>query len=428
MITSWQVDFYNSAAFWGVLVAVVVLVRLLGTSGRVKGLALLVLSSALILAIPGFGIGGLTAVLGFAGVTLWAARRLCRPGDDRPAWRRLIVILGVLAVLGFLGFFKYQFLQGLLIGPLVRDALIARPSGTPTSTSSHIFLIGVSYFSFKAIHTIVEAYRRSIPAVEGLVYLNYITFFPAFVSGPISRYPHFAAQMGPVERGTLRRDLAQGGERIVHGLFKKLVLVKLIFPYVLGQGTPLGAMGAGEVAVGLYAYALYFYFDFAGYTDMAIGAARLMGMELPENFNRPFLQKNIRELWSSWHMSLTNWLVDYIYWPLVRKLRNREFFQARPVLLSIVGMNATFIACGAWHGEAFHFILWGIYHGMGISLLMLYQRQKRSIRVPAVQRYFRSRASHVVGAVGTFHFFALGLALFVLDLQQLRELLGAFLR
>jgi len=428
VITPWQFEFYNSAMFWGVLVAVVVLVRLMGTSARGKRLVLLVLSSALILAIPRFGIGGLAAVWALAGVTLWAARRLCRPGDDRPGRRRLIATLGVLTVLGFLSFFKYQFVQDVLIGRVIKDTLVGRPPGAPATPYDHLLLIGVSYFSFKAIHTIVEAYRRSIPAVDGMVYLNYITFFPAFLSGPISRYPHFAAQMGPLKRGTLGRDLALGGERIVHGAFKKVVLVTLIFPYVLGQGKPLGAMGAGEVAIGLYAYALYFYFDFAGYTDMAIGAARLMGMELPENFNRPFLQRNIRDLWSSWHMSLTNWLVDYIYWPLVRKLRNLEFFQTRPVLLSIVGMNLTFIACGAWHGEALHFILWGIYHGMGISLLMIYQRQKRAIRIPWLQRYFRSRASRAVGMVGTFHFFALGLALFVLDLGQLRELLGALLR
>ena len=417
MITAWRFEFYNSAAFWGVLVAVVVLVRLLGASARVKALALLVLSSGLILALPSVGPGGLALFLGFAGATLWTARLLCRDSDGTGR-RRLIAILGILGVLGFLAFFKYWVVQDVLRGRGFRAA-------TP---SDHLFLIGVSYFSFKAIHTIVEAYRRSIPAVDGLVYLNYITFFPAFISGPISRYPQFATQMGPVERGTLRRDLIQGGERIVHGLFKKLVLVKLTFPYVLGQGKALGALEPWEVAVGLYAYAFYFYFDFAGYTDMAIGAARLMGMELPENFNRPFLQRNIRDLWSSWHMSLTNWLVDYIYWPLVRKLRNLEFFQARPLLLSIVGMNVTFLACGAWHGEALHFILWGAYHGAGISLLMIYQRRKRSIRAPLVQRYFRSRTSRVVGSVVTFHFFALGLALFVLDLGQLRELLGALLR
>ena len=418
MITSWRFEFYNSPTFWGVLVVVVILVRLLGTSARAKGLALIVLSSVLILAIPGFTIGGLAAVWGFAGITLGVARRLCRAGGDTPRQRRLIATLGVLAVLGFLGFFKYQFVQ---------DALVGR-HGAPAIPSGHLSLLGVSYFSFKAIHTIVEAYRRSIPSVDGLVYFNYITFFPAFLSGPISRYPQFAEQMGPLERGTLPRDLALGGERIVHGLFKKVVLVTLIFPYILGQGKPPGEMGAAEIAIGLYAYAFYFYFDFAGYTDMAIGAARLMGMELPENFNRPFRQRNIRDLWSSWHMSLTNWLVDYIYWPLVRKLRNIGFFQVRPVFLSIVGMSVTFIVCGAWHGEAPHFLLWGLYHGMGISLLMIYQRQKRSIRVPSLQRYFRSRTSHVVGMVGTFHFFALGLALFVLDLGHLHDLLGALLR
>lgn len=427
MSTAWQFEFYNSAMFWGVLVGVVVLLRLLGGGSRMKGPLLLVLSSALIFAIPGFGASGLVALWCFAGATLWVARRLARAQEASHAKRQLIAFLGILAVLGFLGFFKYAGFQDWLIGAVFGAMAGGRSAASPQAPAAPLFLVGVSYFSFKAIHTIVESYRRAIPAVDPVTYLNYLTFFPAFISGPISRYPHFAAQMGPVAPGTLRSDLADGAERIVHGLFKKLVLARLLLPHVLGQGKDFGAMAGADVAVGLYAYALYFYCDFAGYTDLAIGTARLMGMALPENFNRPFLQRNIRELWSSWHMSLTSWLVDYIYWPLVRKLRNVEFFRPRPLLLSMVGMNATFIACGAWHGEALHFILWGAYHGMGISLLQLYQRKKRTIRAPLAQRYFRSRVSRVVGVVATFHFFVIGISLFVLDLGQLGELLRILL-
>ena len=127
-------------------------------------------------------------------------------------------------------------------------------------------------------------------------------------------------------------------------------------------------------------------------------------------------------------MSLTGWLIDYVYWPVVRKLRNVEFFRPRPVLLSIVGMNVTFVACGMWHGESPHFILWGAYHGLGISALNLYQRQKRKIRSKLLQRYFASRYSRWVGMFATFNFFAAGLALFVLDIDKLRTLLSAVVR
>jgi alginate O-acetyltransferase complex protein AlgI len=254
-----------------------------------------------------------------------------------------------------------------------------------------------------------------------------MTFFPAFISGPINRYADFAPQMAR-DPGSPRADLIAGGERIVHGLFKKLVLAPIVYPYVLTQqARPLAQASLPHLALGLYACALYFFFDFSGYTDLAIGSARLIGFELPENFKRPFFQRNIRDLWSSWHMSLTNWLVDYVYWPVLRKLRHVQALRNRPVVLSVLGMNVTFLACGLWHGEAVNFLLWGAYHGLGISALSVYQVQKRRIRSAWLQRYFRSRTSHVVGSIVTFHFFAAGLALFVLDAGKLGTLLSALL-
>jgi D-alanyl-lipoteichoic acid acyltransferase DltB (MBOAT superfamily) len=126
-------------------------------------------------------------------------------------------------------------------------------------------------------------------------------------------------------------------------------------------------------------------------------------------------------------MSLTSWLVDYIYWPIVRRFRGLDFFRRHPVFLSNLGMIITFIACGMWHGESANFILWGAYHGIGIALLTIYQRQKRRVRSPFLQRYFRSRVSTAVGVLVTFNFFALGLALFVLDLGKLQILVRAVL-
>jgi alginate O-acetyltransferase complex protein AlgI len=235
-------------------------------------------------------------------------------------------------------------------------------------------------------------------------------------------------QIGDGPGTDLKKDVFAGAERIVHGLFKKFVLVQLVHPYVLtNQTQALSGLSPGAVLLGLYAYALYFYFDFSGYSDLAIGSARLLGVQLPENFNNPFLKKNIRELWTNWHMSLTAWLVDYIYWPLVRKFRDASYLRERPVLLSNVGMMITFIGCGMWHGEAVHFLIWGAYHGLGISALTIYQRQKRKIRNPFLQRYFRSRFSAIAGTFFTFNFFALGLAFFVLDLNSLKLLLESLL-
>jgi alginate O-acetyltransferase complex protein AlgI len=278
------------------------------------------------------------------------------------------------------------------------------------------------------IHFIVESYRRKIERPSFPAYLAYILFFLSFVSGPINRFDHFAPQISARPATGLAHDLRAGGERIVHGLFKKFVLVQIIHPHILGNtAQAMADLSPGAALLGLYAYAFYFYFDFSGYSDLAIGSARLMGIQLPENFDHPFLKRNIRELWTNWHMSLTGWLVDYIYWPLVRKMRDVQYFRERPVMLSNAGMIITFLACGMWHGEALNFLLWGAYHGAGISVLTIYQRQKRKIGSPLIQRYFRSRISKIAGTLFTFNFFAIGLALFVLDMKDLGALFQAVL-
>jgi alginate O-acetyltransferase complex protein AlgI len=328
-----------------------------------------------------------------------------------PKPRRLTAIFGIVGVLAFLAFYKYRFMQSLFIGN-------SSPDGNPASRI--VFMVGVSYFSFKMIHFIVESYKRKIERLSFLNYLTYILFFLSFISGPINRFNQFAQQVNDNTPTSFKHDLKAGGERIIHGLFKKFVLVQVVHPYVLGNHTQaLADLSLGAALLGLYAYALYFYFDFSGYSDLAIGSARLMGIQLPENFDNPFLKRNIRELWTNWHMSLTGWLVDYIYWPLVRKMRGVQYFREHPVLLSNAGMIITFIACGMWHGEALNFMIWGAYHGLGISVLTIYQRQKRKAESSFLQRYFRSRLSTVVGTFFTFNFFAIGLAFFVLDLKNL---------
>ncbi len=408
-------NFYSDAKYWLAFVAILVLVRLFGAGRHARKALLGIASSLMLLAIPGFGPFDL-AVLAALSVLSYAAALLLRnpAGTPKPRVRAWGAFAAVLLALLFLSFFKYEFVQRAALGIL---PFLGHGSRHP------IRMIGVSYFIFKIIHFLVESYRGKTERLSLATYLNYMVFFPSFISGPINRYNPFAESLDRAAPPARSADLKAGAERVVHGLFKKLVLVQLLYPHILTSSAPgLAGLSFFEIVGGLYAYAFYFYFDFSGYTDLAIGCARILGIELPENFRSPFLKKNIRDLWTNWHMSLTSWLVDYIYWPIVRKLRSRDAFRDHPVLLSNIGMIITFVICGMWHGEGLNFIVWGAYHGLGISLVTVYQRRKRTVRSLRLQRYFRSPASGALGIAGTFNFFALGLAFFVLDWEGLRAL------
>jgi D-alanyl-lipoteichoic acid acyltransferase DltB (MBOAT superfamily) len=417
---SWDFSFYSSLTFWICAVLIATGTRMLGCSGTLKTLFLGLTSGLMLLAMPGFNIANLGLIIAPTLVTYIIGLSLNRTtGNSAAIMRRLSAGAGISFVLAFLAFFKYPFAQGLLR---------AVPGGDSGHPADLIRMIGVSYFSFRMIHFLIECYRRKIEDPDFLTYIDFIIFFPSFISGPINRYNHFATQLRVPAPHRIGADLRAGVERIVHGLFKKFVLAQILYPYILSsRPEALSHAGFLEAILGLYAYALYFYFDFAGYTDLALGCARLIGVELPENFNNPFLKRNIRELWANWHMSLTSWLVDYIYWPIVRKFRGLDFFRRHPIFLSNLGMIITFIVCGMWHGEAPHFVLWGAYHGIGIAVLTVYQREKRKTRSPVLQRYFRSKLSTVLGTIMTFNFFAVGLSLFVLDIGKLRILAASVL-
>jgi alginate O-acetyltransferase complex protein AlgI len=414
-LANWHFNFYSSLPFWLAILVIVLLLRIALASVAARRVVLSFVSALMLLALPGFGLGHLGFLLALILLTFFEGMVLLRSARARGILKRkLLVSAGIAVVLASLAFLKYSFIQKIF--------LFGQGSGG-IDPAHYIRLIGVSYFSFRMIHYLVESYRGKIENPDLLSYTNYIIFFPAFISGPINRYNHFASQVFSLTPSKLAPDLRAGFERIVHGLFKKFVLAQILYPHILStQPDALSGMGFFDAALGLYAYAFYFYFDFAGYTDLAIGCARLIGIELPENFNNPFLRRNIRELWANWHMSLTSWLVDYIYWPIVRKFRSLDYFRRHSVFLSNLGMIITFIACGMWHGETANFILWGAYHGVGIACLTIYQREKRKVRSPVLQKYFRSKISVALGTILTFNYFAFGLALFVLDLEKLRIL------
>lgn len=408
-------NFYYTINFWVFFLLIVLVIRFIRFSCFQRNIILLCISILMLLSLPGFNWVSLVFLICFSTITYYIGDVLNRKEViKKKIYRKLVAVLAVLTVIALLCFFKYEFLQ---------KRIIKIVSISIRETKSFYFFIGVSYFSFKMIHYLIESYRKNNSNMGIVNYLNYIFFFPSFISGPINRYNHFSEQLITDEKMPLKEDLFKGLQRIIHGIFKKLVLAALIFPYTLinldFQNT---VPPFYRVLLGVYAYTLYFYFDFSGYSDIAIGSARILGFELPENFNRPFFKRNIQQLWANWHMSLTRWLIDYIYWPLVRVLRKREYFKGHPIVLSNVCIIVTFIVCGIWHGETFNFILWGLYHGIGLSLFNIYNFIIRKTKSQAVKKYVTSKYGKWIGIFITFNFFAFGIILFTFDLHKLSML------
>jgi D-alanyl-lipoteichoic acid acyltransferase DltB (MBOAT superfamily) len=354
-------------------------------------------------------------------LVFWAGKKILPAPRSTPPGNVLLgtVIGGVIL---FLCYFKYSAIQAFA------DRLVANlvPSvfSSQAMLNHHVFFIGVSYFSFKFIHFIIECHKGKIKELTFLTFLNYILFFPSFFSGPINRYNSFSQSIA--NKTPLPDNFWIGGQRIVNGLFKKIVLGDFLFPYSivsinLNTATPL------DIGLGLYAYMFYIYFNFSGYSDMAIGCGKMVGIELPENFNHPFFRRNIQQFWAHWHMSLTTWLTDYIYWPLAKKLRNIPSLRKKAVTISNISIIITFLICGIWHGDGLNFLLWGAYNGIGLALLNGYSYfiKKRSSRT--VKKFIHtSPVAYGISNLITFHFVGFGFLIFACNMERLRMISKVF--
>lgn len=413
-------NFYYGLQFWIAFAIICFLLRILSSYRRFRDAILLGSSVLMLLALPNFGIQSLvfvcsTTVLALLMGWVLSEENLLVTRKGRIRFSFFAVMILVLILL----FFKYS---------VVQKELFAFIGSNRSGAAKVIFVIGISYYSFKMIHFIIECYKRQIKAFNIMNFFNYAFYFPSFISGPIMRYNEFSEELIAQNNGTLGKDLKSGSERIVHGLFKKFVLCPIAWPYVFASAPgPIGELASSRLVLGMFAYTLYIYFDFAGYSDIAIGSSRLLGIGLPENFNNPFLKKNIQELWTNWHMTLTRWLTDYIYWPLAKKLRKSKYLATHPILMSNLCIITTFLICGMWHGEGWNFVVWGLYQGLGLACLNIYQKYKRKVRNPSLRNYFLSEYSKMAGRIVTFLFFAAGILIFSMDIENIKMLFGRLL-
>jgi alginate O-acetyltransferase complex protein AlgI len=275
-----------------------------------------------------------------------------REGNTRRA--ALLLALAVGQNLGLLFYYKYS---DFLLRQLT-DAFVRLGFGHEITT--HVLLpIGISFFTFEKISYLVDVWRGDVRARRNpLDVLLFVFLFPRSIAGPIVRLREIEDQLAP--RAVRLDDLMEGATRFAHGLVKKVVIADRVAPVAdaaFANGVHPTTTGAW---IGALAYTLQIYFDFSGYSDMAIGLAQVFGFRLPENFNRPYSAVSITDFWRRWHMTLSRWFRDYLYIPLGgnRGSSGRVYFN-----LALV-----FLLVGFWHGAQWTFIVWGAYHG---SLLII---------------------------------------------------------
>jgi D-alanyl-lipoteichoic acid acyltransferase DltB (MBOAT superfamily) len=281
---------------------------------------------------------------------------------------------------------------------------------TSLTLSQDLRWLGFSYIAFRLLHTIRDRLSGRLPVVSLTEYMVYVIFFPALTAGPIDRIERFV--------GDLRRplaltsdDIGESGKRLLFGLFKKFAIADLLAMVALNATNALQVHSAGWAWVLLYAFALQIYFDFSGYTDIAIGLGRLLGISLPENFNAPYLKPNLTQFWNNWHMTLTQWFRAYFFNPLTRVLRSGKKSLPIPVIIFFTQL-ATMVLIGLWHGVTLNFVAWGMWHGLGLFVHNRWSELTRAHFTALSSRW--QSVLNVGGLLLTFNFVALGWVFFAL--------------
>lgn len=347
-----------------------------------------------------------------------AASRVGRPGSRRTLMLLTLIILALFVAL------KSE--------PLAAE--VARfwrgQTGQDTTLAAFADLnwLGFSYVAFRLIHTLRDRQTGLLPALSLREYVTYVIFAPAYTAGPIDRAERFAEDLQalPEKSGLDGARFTEGLTRIAIGVFKKFVLAdSLALGLALNPTNAAQAQTAPGLWLLLYGYALRLYFDFGGYSDVAIGIGILLGIRLPENFSRPYLRQNITVFWQSWHATLSAWARSYIFSPLSRWLLTRKP-KPSPTLIVLLTQTATMVTIGLWHGISLNFLIWGVWHSVGLFVHKQWTDRTRKWYRGLSGR--RRRAWTLAGWFLTFHYVVLGWVWFALPSveQSLRVLGGLF--
>lgn len=283
----------------------------------------------------------------------------------RESRRRFFLLISLVVNLGILGFFKYF---NFFIGSAAE--LLSSFGLQPNVSSLNIILpVGISFYTFQTLSYTIDIYRRKLePIHEPLTFALFVSFFPQLVAGPIERARNLLPQLQAPRKVTMQ-DLSDGTFLILMGLFRKVVIADTAAPFVdRAFGSPEIFTSSG-LLIATFLFAIQIYGDFAGYSDIARGTARLLGIRLMVNFTQPYFATNITDFWRRWHMSLSSWLRDYLYIPLGGNRHGTINTYKNLILTMLLG--------GLWHGAAWGFVLWGALHGAYLAMHKFLTRDEK---------------------------------------------------
>lgn len=321
---------------------------------------------------------------------------------SHPLIPKLMVAVSVIVNLGILGIFKYS---GLIVSSFNAVTGLAFP------VPEIALPIGISFYTFQTLSYTIDIYRDEVPAQRNYFkLLLYVSMFHQLVAGPIVRYSHIANEID--HRQTNMAELSSGINRFVIGLAKKVIIAntcgQLATTYM---GAPVGNLSTASAWFGLFVYSMQYYFDFSGYSDMAIGLGRMFGFHYFENFNYPFISRSVSEYWRRWHISLGSWFKDYLFYPLMmsqglRKVgkaaKTRFGKRAGTMIPTVIALSVVWFATGMWHGASWNYVVWGLYFGLFIILEMLFL-DKLLERLPRLLRHAYLIVVVMIG-FGIFYF------------------------
>lgn len=304
---------------------------------------------------------------GLARLMLWAS------GPGRAVRVRRLLLLTAVA-----------FNLAIIVGSRCPGFLASVLSPSGLRLASREAPLGISFFAIALISYAVDLYNRKAPPARNLLtFATWVSLFPKIVAGPVVRYRDVAGQMS--EPRPSRSDLARGVERFIVGLAKK-VLIANTFAAVADEvfSMPVHNLTAGVAWLGVICYGLQIYYDFSGYSDMAIGLGRMFGIEFLENFNHPYIARSLGEFWRRWHISLSSWLRDYLFLPLAyatsRRIKAERWLRVRADLWAYgVATLVTMLLCGLWHRATWGCAIWGLWHGLFLTMENT-RRGKRLLR------------------------------------------------
>jgi len=325
--------------------------------------------------------------------------------------RKTLILFGILVNVGVLGFFKYYnfFVDSF------NSAFTLLGTSINLTSLNIILPLGISFYTFKIIGYTIDVYNKKIETEKDFIaYAAFISFFPQLLAGPIERASNLLSQFH--KSRIFEYDKAKDGLRqILWGLFKKIVIADNAAVQVNFIFDNYESLNGSTLLLGAIYFAFQIYGDFSGYSDIAIGTGRLFGFYQMKNFAFPYFAKNIKEFWQNWHISLSNWLRDYIFLPLsyslTRKLINKKYFSLRSdKIVYTFSITVTFLVCGLWHGANWTFIIWGLL----FAVYLVFSIYTKNIRASIKKHLFINRMPFISILI-TFCFSTLGWIFFRAD-------------